>query len=171
MRRGFSLVEALVALALLATLLTLALPLVLESLRLLNETGRRAGAAERDLALVRLRVDLEAATGVLGPRDFAWREGSLRFTRPGESVAWTLVDGTVVRSAWRAGSAVAERTEMRGVTQWRWRALDDRVDVEILRDGHRQALAHVVADRRGAAAPLHDLLVVRLGGAPQRGRW
>lgn len=170
--RGFSLVEALVALALLAILLTLALPLVLESLRLLAESGRRASAAERDLAIVRLRVDLEAASTVLGPQDFAWREGPLRFVRGGESVAWALLDGAaVVRSASRAGSPPTTRTEMRGVTTFRWRAAPNRVDVEISREGHRQSLAHVVADRRQPAQPLHDLVVVTVGGTPRRGRW
>jgi len=125
MRKGTTLVELLVVLALLSIMILVASDLVIHSVQLLGATGRSV----RDPILVhvtnRLRNDVQEAAAVTNPEEL-WSEDPLVLaTRAGGLVRIGVEDGNLVRrNEAPGGGVVEERVLLRGVTSWWWRSPD-----------------------------------------------
>lgn len=170
---GFSLVEALVSLVVLTALLTLALPLVIEALRLLEEGGRRARQQERALALAWMRRDLELGTSV-GPCLDVWSEGGLVMHRGGALVEWRVDQGILVRRQVTPGGSPLRRPFLEGMERMRIRCAGRIVEVGLEgRGGSGPAVRALVGGLRPLSAerPWREHLVVATGRAGRRGWW
>jgi prepilin-type N-terminal cleavage/methylation domain-containing protein len=132
-RRGTSLVELLVVLALLSVMVIAAAQLVVHSMELLGATGR----AVRNPLVVhvtsRMRHDVQEAAG-LQMHESVWSDEPLILVHhDGSLVSFALEGGNLVRVKTNgAGSSQESRVILRGVTAWWWRApVDDVVDLNI----------------------------------------
>ncbi len=97
---GFTLVEAVVALAVLAVGIVLAGSVLTQSLRMLGQTGAEVRTPVTDLALTRLRREIQQAAAVeLGPfGDFGWSRTRLELIDPeGRRVRYEAREGTLFR--------------------------------------------------------------------------
>lgn len=172
-RAGFSLVEALISLAVLGVLMMLALPLVIESLRLLEDTGRRALYDNRDSAQARLRNDLEAATATNLTGDGRWREQSLILGRGLVRIEWRHQGGELWRIQQDPGEPVSRRRELAAVEQFWVRSLGGIVEIDIRgRGAPRPAVTAItgpVVNRRPEAPWREQLVVARKSG--RQGAW
>ena len=116
-QRGFSVLELVVAMAVMLVALLIACDLLDESARLLHHSTRRARDPLPLLATELLRNDLRAARPP-GPAG-SWTSGPLALDVPGEGlVVWRRQGDRL----WRAGGA-ADRPRLGGLAGWRWRAL------------------------------------------------
>ena len=121
--RGTSLVELLVVLALLSTMVLVAAQLVVDSMRLLDATGR---AVQNPLVVhvtSRLRNDVQEAAA-LQNAEWSWSEDPLiLINHDGSRVTLGREGGNLVRE--RSGAVGApdeQRVILRGVTGWWWRS-------------------------------------------------
>lgn len=137
---GFSLVELVVALAVLAVGLALAAGIVIESQRMAAQAGieLRQPAAEEALDL--LRAELQGSAGIAGgasgPGAFGWTRDRLVMVRPdGLTVVYERDGDRLVR---RVGLSGPGRTAVPGLVSWRWaREGPNLVRVEVVYQGHR----------------------------------
>lgn len=168
LKPGFTLVESLVALAVLMTLLLLALPLVIESLRLLNETGRRMVTPDQQHARARLRNDLEAASAVPpGSGDF-WLPAPLELRRGATVVVWELApNGDLTRREWRPGEEGRQRLLAIGIAALRWRHVDGVMQVELTGRGAPRAAVRTLSGARPSPPAGDPLQVERISVAPR----
>jgi len=122
-RRGTTLVELLVVLALVSIMVVAGAQLITHSIGLLGATG----LAVRNPIMVnvneRIRRDVQEAAG-LGVVELIWSEEPLEIhTRTGSTVRYSVVDGNLMREeVSAAGSSPEERVLLRGVTSWWWRS-------------------------------------------------
>lgn len=154
---GFTLIEAVVALAVLATGIVLAGSVLTQSLRMLGQAGAEVRSPVTDLALTRLRREIQQAASVEpGPfGGFGWSRGRLELIDPeGRRVRYEARKGALLRrvleteepSSGREEGGGADPTEtgdtgrtpsppewgaprpvLDGVVSWRWRLLGRRL--------------------------------------------
>lgn len=170
---GFSLVEALVSLVVLTVLLALALPLVIESLRLLEETGRRARQQERALALAWMRRDLELGA-LVGLCLDDWAEGGVIVRRGAALVEWRVNEAVLVRRQVTPGSPPTTRPFLGGIDAMQVRCAHRIVEVELGgRGGSGPAVRALVGGVRARLAerPWREHLVVAIGRSDRQGWW
>lgn len=153
--RGFTLLEALVALALMSVVLTAGGMLIAESVGLIERTGRALRNPSTTLAGAALRRDVQQAAGVVGGSWSGWSREPLELLRQDGGRTLAAWDGAEIRR-WELAPDGAEsppRTVLRGVADFRWRlvgasAVDVRIEVMTHPDGVR-----VGAGLPGAGGP------------------
>lgn len=161
MRRqcGATLVELLVALALLGSVAVLSAQLVIQSTKLMDTVARASRNPDLVLAAEWIRRDLYGAVTVVG-QDLGWTDGPLVVvTQGGGWIALAPFDGQLVRSNAPPGSLPDNRIILRGVVGWRWR-VNDGAAVEIELEAYANPDAH--ENLTGAASHLLDRQTVRL---------
>lgn len=131
--RGFTVIEMLVALALVLLGLVLAVQMLLESRQLFLDAERRAQDPVVTVAVAQLRKDLEEASGAQ-PSAPIWSSGVMALEGlPAGTVVYERRGSDLVRAVRAAdGTEKSARTLLRPVASWRWRSTQaDLVDVEI----------------------------------------
>ena len=147
--RGFSLLEVVVTLAVLAVALALAGRLILESQLGLVRAQAELGNPLPRYAMTRIRVDVEGAASVPAILP-GWRAAPLVAVLPdGGAVAWRQSGDELERLVLDgAGVAVVRHVALREVAGWRWRATaPGLIDVELTyraRDSSVVPLAGVI---------------------------
>jgi prepilin-type N-terminal cleavage/methylation domain-containing protein len=122
-RRGTTLVELLVVLALISIMVVAAAQLITHAIGLVGAAGR----AVRNPVMVhvneRIRRDVQEAAG-LTTIETTWTEDPLEIrTHEATVIRYSVVDGGLVRTVIAAGGGlVEERVLLRGVTSWWWRS-------------------------------------------------
>lgn len=128
-RRGFSVVEMIVALTITLVAMTIASQLILESQRRLAHSGRRNLDMSADIALERLRIDVRAATTFDAPSvPGVFSDGSkeplvLEGHYSGATIAYELF-GTDLRRVVYEGidfNPASQRNVLQNVTDFKWR--------------------------------------------------
>lgn len=172
---AFTLVEAVVSLLVMMVLLGLALPLVIESLRLLDETGRRALAQDRWVTLAWLRRDLELASSVAIFADGRWREQPLVLLQGDTRVEWRVEGAELWRLETRTGQIQRRRRLLGAIEAWRLRSTAAIVEIELRGVGAARPAVIALASgtpRRGETERLWvEHLVVRPKGGGRQGSW
>lgn len=143
---GFSLVEMLVTLAVVAVALALAAGILVETHRMLAQAGLELRSPAPEAALDLLRAELQGAAGVSGGPvgGLGWTRDRLVLTRPDGVLVVYERDG--VRLVRRAGEG--ERTAVPGLVSWRWRRGAPRlVTVEVVYEGRRGPGGGIVSPR------------------------
>lgn len=173
--RGFSLIEAVIALAVLAIGLALAGALMIQAQRMLAQAGVEARTPAADLAIERLKVELQGASGLsTGPSSIAgWTRDRLELVYPdGRRVRYEKRSDRLMRRGVSAdgdpwGPPVPVVTD---VLSWRWVRLGPRlVTVEIVYR-RRPASSGVIdpggpiADREASLRPTTRTLTTALRG-------
>ena len=162
-QRGFSVLELVVAMAVMLFALLLACDLLDESGRLLHHSMRRARDPLPLLVSELLRNDLRAAR----PQpDGDWTSGPLALDLPGEGLVVWHRQG---EQLWRNdGGGGADRPRLGRVTAWRWRALPRgavEVRIELAASGTWLAHGRAGLPSRDAARPeVLRILVASRGG-------
>jgi len=133
-QRGFTLVELLVSTTILLLVMLIAIQALGEAGRLFSRAQTELADPSINLATQWLRRDVQGASGLgrlvllatSGPLDLrGHQEGILRYETVG-----TDLDRVIVTTD---GKEIGRRTVLRGVTGWKWRALNSGlVEVEII---------------------------------------
>jgi len=172
-QRGATLVELLVAFALLSTIAVLSAQLVIQSTKLIDTAARASRNPDLIIATEWVRRDLYEAVGVVGGT-FGWTDSPMvAVAQSGGWVAYAMVDGDLVRTnAPPGGVATETRVLLRGVIGWRWR-VDDGTAVRLELKAFANPDAH--KNLTGAASYRIDRrtekLTLALRGRPGGARW
>jgi len=132
-QRGLSLVELLVALALLGTVAVLSAQLVIQSTKLMETSARASRNPDLVIATGWIRRDLYEAVSVVGG-PMGWTGVPMvAMNQHGGWVAIAMVNGRLIRTeAPPGGAGTRDRVILNGVVGWRWRVDDGRaVRVEL----------------------------------------
>lgn len=175
--RGFTLIEALVALAVTCVGLGLAAGLLIESHRMAAQAGLEIKRPAVEGPLTLLRHELQAAAGVArGASRAAIGSGGSRdrlvLVRPGQPpVVYEREGGRLVR---RLGEGGEGRTVVPGLVSWRWfQAAPNLVTVEVVYDGGWGAPGGRVSPRGRIAGPrgwrTRRITAALRGGGARRG--
>lgn len=171
--RGATLVELLVALALLSTIAVLSAQMVIQSTKLIDTTARASRNPDLVIAMEWIRRDLYEATSVFG-EDLGWTEGPLVIvTQNGGWVSVSSFEGGLVRTNAPPGSLLPDsRVLLRGVVGWRWRVKEGGA-VQIVLEAFANPHAH--QNLTGAASfrleRRSERLTMALRGRPGRAAW
>lgn len=172
-QRGATLIELLVALALLSSIAVLSAQLVIQSTKLIDTTARASRNPDLVLAMEWVRRDLYEATSVMG-EDLGWTDGPLVLvTQNGGWVAVSTLDGRLVRTNNPPGSLLPDsRVLLQGVVGWRWRVRDGGA-VQVALESYANPHAH--RNLTGAASfrleRRTERLTMALRGRPGRAAW
>lgn len=143
---GFSLVETVVTLAVVAVALALAAGILVETHRMLAQAGLELRAPAPEGAMDLLQAELQGAAGVAGGPvgGVGWTRDRLVLLRPdGLSVVYERDGARLVR---RVGGG--ERTAVPDLVSWRWRREAPRlVTVEVVYEGRRGPGGGIVSPR------------------------
>jgi prepilin-type N-terminal cleavage/methylation domain-containing protein len=169
-QRGTTLVELLVALALLGTIAVLTAQLVIQSTRLMDTTAQATRNPGLVLAGEWLRRDLYEAKAVVGGAT-GWTDDPLVLVaQHGGWVAFAAVDGVLVRSGAPPGALPTDgRVVLRGVEGWRWRVDGGRLvrielEANLNPDAHRDPTGSGTVEPRRRVDRLDFALRGRFGG-------
>ncbi len=169
---GATLVELLVALALLSSIAVLSAQLVIQSTKLMATAARASRNPDLVIATEWIRRDLYEARSVIGD-DLGWSDGPLVATK--QNGGWLAIapfEGKLIRTNAPPGAPPDNRVILRGVKGWRWR-VDDAASVQI----EFQAFANPAAHQNltGAASYRIDRrterLTFALRGKPGGAAW
>ncbi len=120
-RRGYSLLELIIALALVSTTLIIASEMLLARERQLARAVRVANRMSAEQALHQLRRDLRAGSGILGTAA-AWQEGPLVISQAdGVLITWSVIGDSLMRGLSDASGSQGTRPMLDRVTGLRWR--------------------------------------------------
>lgn len=164
---GFTLLELVVALAVLALATMIASRLLLESQLRLAHAARRALDPAATIALEQVRADVRASAGVPA-RDFEWSwEPLVLAGHPAGEVRYRKLGADLVREIYAGGGALpsSERVVVRGVKVWRWRRLRGvplpLVEIELgFRETPRLGLLAAAGQRAAEVSTLRSRRVV-----------
>ena len=170
---GFSLVELLVAVALLGVIAVLSAQLVIQSTRLMDTSARASRNPDLVLTGEWIRRDLYEAVGVIGGVDGWTREPLIAVAQDGGRVSFGAVEGVVIRSLAMPGTSMPDqRAILHGVTSWRWRVDDNRlVRVEIGALANPHAHRGLTGSARLAAERRIERVAFALRGQPGGASW
>ena len=172
-QRGVTLVELMVAIALLGGVAVLTAQLVIQSTRLIDTAARASRNPDLVIATEWVRRDLYEAVGVVGGT-LGWTDTPLvAVAQHGGWVAYAMVDGSLVRTnALPGGLPTDTRVLLRGVIGWRWR-VDDGTAVRLELKAFANPDAHT--NLTGAASYRVDRrtekLTLSLRGKPGGASW
>lgn len=172
-QRGVSLVELLVALALLGTVAVLSAQLVIQSTKLMDTSARASRNPDLVIATEWIRRDLYEAVSVVGGT-MGWSgDPMVAMNQNGGWVAHAVVEGRLVRTnAPPGGVPTDSRVIMNGVVGWRWRVDDGRairVDLKTLVNPHaHENLTGTAANRLERRT---ERLIMALRGRPGGAAW
>lgn len=123
-RRGFSLLEVVISVAILSIALLIASRLLLESQMRMAHSSRRALDPVGDVAVEQIRADVRAGAEV-SPRDYEWTWMPLEILgHPAGTVRYEKVGSELVRRV-EGDTLEGQRTLLTGVRVWRWRLRRD----------------------------------------------
>jgi len=158
-QHGATLIELMVALALLGTVAVLTAQLVIQSTKLMNTVARASRNPDLMIAAEWIRRDLYGAVAVVG-MDLGWSDGPLvAMTQSGGWIALAPFDNQLVRTDAPPASLPGNRIILRGVVEWRWRVIDGAT-IEIVLQAFANPDAH--ENLTGAADHRLDRQTVRL---------
>lgn len=169
---GFTLVEVVVTLAVLAVALALAAGILVETHRMMAQAGLELRAPASEEALDLLRAELQGAAGVSGgpPGGIGWSRDRLVLVRPdGDRVVYERNGRRLLRRM-----EEGERTAVPDLVSWRWRRdAPTLVTVEVVYEGRRGPGGGIVSPR-GRIEGTTEWRTRRLtaavrGGGAQRG--
>lgn len=121
--RGYSLLELIIALALVSTTLIIASEMLLARERQLARAVRVANRMSAEQALHQLRRDLRTGVSILGTAS-AWQEGPLVIAQAdGVVITWSLIDDSLMRGRSDASGSQGTRPMLDRMTGFRWRWL------------------------------------------------
>lgn len=172
-QRGVTLVELLVAIALLGGIAVLTAQLVVQSTKLIDTAASASRNPDLVIATEWVRRDLYEAVAVVGGT-FGWTDTPMvAVAQHGGWVAYAMVDGALVRTnALPGGLPTDTRVLLRGVIGWRWR-VDDGTAVRLELKAFANPDAHT--NLTGAASHRIDRrtekLTFGLRGGPGGARW
>jgi len=172
-QRGATLVELLVALALLSTVAVVTAQLVIQSTRLMDTAARASRNPDLVLAMEWLRRDLYEARAVPGPGE-VWRGEPLVVTaQHGGWIAYAVVEGRLLRTDGTPGSTPTEtRALLSGVTGWRWRYDDGAaVRIELKTYANPHAHQNLAGNRSHRLERVTENLTFALRGRPGGAAW
>jgi prepilin-type N-terminal cleavage/methylation domain-containing protein len=172
-QRGATLVELLVAVALLSTVAVLSAQLVIQSTKLMDTAARASHNPDLVIATEWIRRDLYEAVSVVGGT-MGWAGAPLvAMNQDGGWVAFAFVNGQLVRTnAPPGGGPTDNRVILDGVVGWRWsvdpgRAV--RVELKTLVNPHaHQNLTGAAANRLERRT---ERLILALRGRPGGAAW
>jgi len=132
-QHGATLVELLVAVALLGSVAVLSAQLVIQSTKLMNTVARASRNPDVVIAAEWIRRDLYGAVTVVGS-DLGWADGPLvAVTQGGGWIAVAPFEGQLVRTDAPPGTLPDNRVILRGVVGWRWRVIEGAaVEIELV---------------------------------------
>jgi len=173
--RGFTLIEAVIAMAVLAVGLVLAGSLLVQAYRMLAQAGIDARTPTTDLALERLKVELQAASDVSSgvTSDPTWTPDRLELVYPdGRRVRYEQRGSALLRQALAVDAEAwgPSRQVVSDVLSWRWQRLGSRlVAVEIVyraRPGSATVIDPVgpIDDRQSSRRPTTRTLTTAMRG-------
>jgi len=171
--RGATLVELLVALALLSSIAVLSAQLVIQSTKLIDTTARASRNPNLVIATEWIRRDVYEAVSVVG-EDLGWTEGPLVFVlQNGGWVALSPFEGDLLRTDKPPGGLLpANRVLLRGVVGWRWRVTGEGA-IQIVLEAH--ANPHAYQNLTGVKSfqleRRTERLTLALRGRPGRAAW
>jgi prepilin-type N-terminal cleavage/methylation domain-containing protein len=130
-QRGMTLLELLVAIALLSVVAVLSAQLVIQSTKLIDSTARATRNPDLLIAGQWLRRDLYEAVSVIGVGE-GWNDQPLVLVaQSGSWTAFAAVDGELVRTGAQPGTSPSDtRVLLRGLLGWRWR-VDDNAAITV----------------------------------------
>jgi type II secretory pathway pseudopilin PulG len=170
---GTSLIELLVALALLGVVAVLSAQLVIQSTKLIDTVAAASRNPDQVLATEWIRRDLYEAVSVSGDL-VGWSDGPLMIgLQNGRRVSLAVVEGGLVRTQVPPGTdSVDTRIILRGLVGWRWRVDDNGVvEIELATLVNPEAHQGLAAGRERRAERRTDRLVLALRGRPGGRAW
>lgn len=172
-QRGATLVELLVALALLSSVAVLSAQLVIQSTKLIDTTARASRNPDLIIATEWIRRDVYEAVSVVG-EDLGWTEGPLVLVlQSGGWVAVSPFEGRLIRSNQPPGGLSPDsRVLLRGIVGWRWRVTDGGA-VQIALEAYANPHAHqnLTGARSFELERRTERLTLALRGRPGRTAW
>ncbi len=152
--RGATVVELLVSLALISVVFVAAGPLILQSIKLFDATGRSLTDPSASLVGSWLRRDIHSAASLHSWSDEWGNETLVLLSHDKEIITYEVDDSSLIRRRLDlAGELIDRRVILRNITYWRWRALQGFVDVQIVLPGHVDPTrAALIRDRQRATA-------------------
>jgi hypothetical protein len=171
--RGATLVELLVAVALLSTNAVHSAQLVIQSTKLMDTAARASRNPDLVIASEWIRRDLYEAVSVIGD-NLGWSDGPLvAVTQSGGWVALAPVEGELVRTHAPPGGATTDnRVILRGVVGWRWRVKDGAaVQIELKAYANPQAHENLGGEVGRRVERRAERLTLALRGKPGGGAW
>lgn len=169
-QRGASLIELLVALALLSGIAVLTGQMVVQSTRLMDTAARASKNPDLVIATEWVRRDLYEAAAVMGAGT-GWNDGPLVMaTQYGGWTAFGAVEGELLRTNALPGGLPADnRVVLNGVAGWRWRSEDGVVEIELKAFANPQAHENLTGAANYRLERRTERLILalrgRLGGA------
>lgn len=160
---GTTLVELLVALAVLAVGLVLAAGLMVQAYRMLAQSGVELRAPVEELAIARIRQDLEEAAAVSGPSLLpGWSRDRLILATPdGGAIVYERRGDELVRRVSGGGRHLV----LPRLVSWRWYEVSPRlVSVEVVYERATGA-RHGVVDPAGAIGGASSWRTLRVTAA------
>ncbi len=171
--RGATLIELLVALALLSSIAVLSAQLVIQSTKLIDTTARASRNPNLVLATEWIRRDVYEAVSVVG-ENLGWTEGPLVLVlQNGGWVALSPFEGQLLRTNKPPGGLLPDnRVLLRGVVGWRWRVTEGGA-VQIVLEGYANPHAHqnLTGAKSFQLERRTERLTLALRGRPGRAAW
>ncbi len=157
---GSTLIELLVALVVLAVGLLLAAGLLVQAYRMLAQSGLELRAPVEELAMARIRQDLQEAAGLArAPLLPGWDRDRLALVTPGgRVVVYERQGDDLVREVAGGGRSLV----LRNLVSWRWLPVAPRlVSVEVIYD-RASGARHGVADPAGPLGGVRSWRTLRV---------
>ena len=171
--RGATLVELLVALALLSSVAVLSAQLVIQSTKLIDTSARASRNPDLIIATEWIRRDVYEAVSVVG-ENLGWTEGPLVLVlQNGGWVALSPFEGRLLRTNKPPGGLLPDnRVLLRGVVGWRWRVTDGRA-IQIAIEAYANPHAHqnLTGAKSFQLERRSERLTLALRGRPGRAAW
>ena len=171
--RGTTLVELLVALALLSSIAVLSAQMVIQSTKLIDTAARASRNPDLVIATEWIRRDVYEAVSVVG-EDLGWTDGPLVLVlQNGGWVALSPFEGQLIRTNKPPGSLLPDnRVLLRGVVGWRWRVSEGGA-VQIALEAYANPHAHqnLTGARSFQLERRSERLTLALRGRPGRAAW
>lgn len=152
---GYTLIEVVVALGLLSIVMLGAAALIVSSAELGDRAVRSIRDPDLEIAVLRLRRDVQTATGLDGAAPVGWTDEPLLVRRSDAGVvAYGFDGGSLRRWTWEPdGTASDPVVVLRGVTTWRWRCPGgSAVDVQLERSRAPSGATTTTGTSRSEAA-------------------
>jgi prepilin-type N-terminal cleavage/methylation domain-containing protein len=171
--RGLTLIELLVAVALLGSIAVVSAQLVIQSTKLMDTAARASRNPDLVIATEWVRRDLYEAVGMVGGSTGWTSDPMVAVVQHGGWVAFAVVDGELVRTNAPPGALPTDnRVVLRGVTGWRWR-VDDGIAVRVELEAFANPDTHhnLTGAARFRVERRKETLVLSLRGKPGGAAW
>lgn len=171
--RGATLIELLVALALLSSIAVLSAQLVIQATKLMDTAARASRNPDLVIATEWIRRDVYEAVSVVG-EDLGWTEGPLVLvTQSGGWVALSPFEGRLLRTSAPPGSLLPDnRILLRGVLGWRWRVHEGgAIQIALVSYANPHAHQNLTGAKSFQLERRTERLTLALRGRPGMAAW